>query len=307
MREAALRYLEHDLGATYDPDDLPLREAHLDGALTAFARLGVLSVDECERWRERFAAGDNEIIDPGSELGPEQSRLAERYLTELIGQVTPIRREADPRELDLAAQGRAAINALHAVGALDDQAQAQWGAKLMHARAPWLEETIDPPTDGSISVGIWVPPETEEEAAEDARRQAEWQARPRAEQTRRVILGSADRRDDLAIVAVTVHEDAVRLYFHFLEPLDAADGDSVDHFGRAVDSLSAPGLRDDTGQNYEPVGRKPAASSSGGRPGPGRRLAVTGSWLYEPAPSPAAQVFTAERARCRWTLPYHPA
>lgn len=287
-----------------DPEQRSWKQAHAEGGLVAYERLGVLSPDEASRWRERFADPCDEEIDVGSALGEDARAAAEEYLTGLVGRVTPLSRDPSPSATRRHAEFDAAIKALHEVGALDDEASSHWQVELLHAQAPWLEEPVAPPSNVGV-FAVWVPPETEQQAAEDAARATEWESRPEATKVQRVITGSPERHDDLAIVALVVHEDATSLHFHYLgEPWQLADDPLGFH--ATLESLVPPLLHDGTGRSYEPVEQTPySASSAGGAPDPPRRQAITGAWLYTPAAPADARNFTVEREGHRWQLQEH--
>ncbi len=309
MRGRAMVFLERWLEEARDPDleQRSWKQAHTEGGLLAYERLGVLSHQEASRWRERFANPCDDDIDPGSALGAEARAAAEEYLTELVGGVKPLRRDPDPAAMHINAQCDAAIRALHEVGALDDEASSRWQVELLRAQAPWLEEPVAPPDNVGV-FAVWVPPENEREAAEDAARAAEWEARPEASRVVRVMTGSPERHDELAIVALVVHEDAISLHFHYIgEPwqLDQAADDPLG-FHDTLESLVPPLLRDGSGRSYEPVGQSPgSASGAGGTRDPARRQAITGAWLYTPTAPTNARSFTAERDGHSWQLQEH--
>jgi hypothetical protein len=162
------------------------------------------------------------------------------------------------------------------------------------------------PSGCGVAYAIEIPPESEEEAAEDAAVQAGWEARPKAETIGRVVAGSPERHAGLAMVAVCVHEDATSLHFHFLggpAPSEASQGRSLKACSDLVDRLEPPALRDDRGTAFEPVHPRPvSASGSGGMPDVDRRQVVTGAWLYTPAAPAEATTFIAELASERWTV-----
>jgi hypothetical protein len=208
-------------------------------------------------------------------------------------------------EFTVQAECASAIDTLHAVGALDEGEHADWHARLLAAEAPWLDDPA-PPSGCDVAYAIEIPPETEEEAAEDAAAQPAWEARPKAETMRRVVIGSRERHAGLAMVAVCVHEDATSLHFHFLggsAPSETSQGRSLREFSDLVDRLEAPSLRDDRGTSYDPVDPRPvSASGAGGMPDDDRRQVVTGAWLYTPAAPAEATAFFAERGAECWTL-----
>jgi hypothetical protein len=308
MRAAALRYLERGL-RTIDDCDAEYRRpavATVDGAVLAFERIGLLSSEEAARWRARFAdaaAGRGIEVEPP--LSDDARAAGADYLAGLLARVAPFRRRPDADEITIQEECASAIETLHAVGALDEGEHADWDTRLLAAEAPWLDEP-PPPSTGDVAYAIEIPPETEEEAAEDAADQAAWEARPKAEVMRRVVIGSPERHAGLAMVAVCVHEDATSLHFHFLggtAPSDAAHGRSLKAFSDLVDRLEPPTLRDDRGTAYEPVHPRPvSASGSGGIPGEERRVVVTGAWLYTPAAPADATTFIAQLAAECWTL-----
>jgi hypothetical protein len=123
---------------------------------------------------------------------------------------------------------------------------------------------------------------------------------------RRVVIGSPERHAGLAMVALTVHEDATSLHFHFLggyAPPETSQGRSLKAFSDLVDGLEPPTLRDDRGTAYEPVDPRPnSASGAGGMPNGDRRQVVAGAWLYTPAAPADATTFFAEQETEGWTL-----
>jgi len=305
MRQAAMEHLESWLVDARDPD-LEQRRwklAYADGGITAYERLGILSPVEAARWRERFAREDSEGVDSAT-LGPGARVAAERYVADLVGRVTPLRRTPGSGSGQAVAECQTAIDALHAVGALGEHGYASWRARLLAAQAPWLDHPTSPPPPNAL-FAISVPPENAEQAAEDAAYAAAWAARPKAKQIRRVVIGTAERHDDLVIVAVIVHEDATSLHFHFLgEPEGSGDPrQHLDAFRKTTDGLIPPILRDNTGSKYEPVDKRPSAcNGAGGMPDPNRRQAISGSWLYTPAAPTDADAFVAQRDGHHWLL-----
>ena len=208
-----------------------------------------------------------------------------------------------PEERAAAAECSSAIETLHAIGALDDPEHTEWSRRLLAAEAPWVD---DPPPPGEGPWAIEIPPETPEEAAEDAAFEAAWAARPKAETTRRVLTGSAERHAGLAMIALAVHEDATSLHFHFVgeaTPADARSARSHRAFEEVLDALDPPALRDDRGTAYEPVEPRPISAGSHSS-GPDRdpRRVIIGAWLYTPAAPDDATAFEIEQAGHRWTL-----
>jgi hypothetical protein len=308
MRAAALRYLERGLRTIDDCDPEYRRPAvaPADGAVLAFERIGLLSSEEADRWRTRFAdaaAGRGNEVEPP--LSEDARAAGADHLGRLLARVPPLRRRPHADEFTVQVECATAIETLHAVGALDQREHADWDARLQAAEAPWLDEPL-PPSGGDVAYVIEIPPETEEEAAADAADQAAWEARPKSEALCRVVIGSPERHAGLAMVAVCVHEDATSLHFHFLggtTPSDALHRRSLKAFSDLVDRLEPPVLRDDRGTAYEPVDPRPvSASGSGGMPDVDRRQVVTGAWLYTPAAPADATTFIAELASERWTV-----
>jgi hypothetical protein len=308
IRDAALEHLEEHLSESRDPDPdhREGKQAYADGSVIAYERIGLLTPSEGARWRERIADRSDDAVDPGTELGPEAKPLAERYLTGVIATVKPIRREWDQHNRDTIDACNGAIDALHAVGVLDDADHGRWCVELIHAQAPWIEDPEPPPPNALWGIGGLPPPENEQQAAEDAERRAAWERRPKATEIQRVLTGSSERHGDLAIIALVVHEDATSLYFHHLGQPEGADprSDWFERSERAQASLRPPILTDDTGSTYEPVGRTPGCSFvAGGVPDPERREATTGRWLYTPAAPDDARTFSAQLDRRIWRLP----
>ena len=215
-----------------------------------------------------------------------------------------LRRNATPEERATDAECSTALEALRAVGLLDDREHTEWHRRLLAVQAPWVE---DPPLPDEGPWAISIPPETPDEAAEDAAFEAAWAARPKARTTRRVVTGSPERHAGLAMIALAVHEDATSLLFHFVgepAPADAPGPHSHGAFDEALDALAPPAFRDDRGIAYEPVEPRPISASSHSRdPDPDPRRVITGAWLYTPAASDEATTFHIEHADGRWTLP----
>jgi hypothetical protein len=161
-----------------------------------------------------------------------------RYLERLVAGVPRFRRNPTPEERAADAECSSALEALRAVGALDDREHTEWSQRLLAAQAPWLDEPTPSPGEGPWAISI--PPETPEEAAQDAAFEAAWAARPKAETTRRVVNGSPERHAGLAMIALAVHEDATSLHFHFVgepAPVDAPSPHSKRAFDDALDGL----------------------------------------------------------------------
>jgi hypothetical protein len=308
MRDAAVAHLEWRLRQAGDPDDpyQPTREhAYVEGMLLAYERIGVLSSSEADRWRARLAEAATEWdAEPEPPL-PEAVRAAgARYLERLVAGAPRLRRNSTPEERAADAECSSALEALRAVGLLDDREHTDWNRRLLAVQAPWVDDP-PPPDEGPWVISI--PPETPEEAAEDAAFEAAWAARPKAETTHRVVTGSPQRHAGLAMVALAVHEDATSLHFHFVgEPatVDAPSPHSHRAFEEALDALDPPALRDDRGIAYEPVEPRPISASSHARePDPDPRRVIIGAWLYTPAASDEATTFEIEQEGGRWKLP----
>jgi hypothetical protein len=305
MRDAALAHLERLLRRASDPDNSMVESAYLEGALSAYQRIGALSSSEADRWRARFETAATE-----RDAGPEPPLLetartaATQYLERLVVEAPRLRRNPTPGERAADTECSSALEALHAVGVLDDHEQAEWTQRLLAAQAPWLDDPTPPPGEGPWAISI--PPETPEEAAEDAAFDAAWAARPKAKTTRRVVTGSPERHGGLAMIALAVHEDATSLHFHFVgerNPLDAPARHSMSSFQDALDALVPPALRDDRGVVYEPVDQHPiSASSHSTEADSDPRQVVIGTWLYTPAAPDEATSFSIEQAGGRWTL-----
>ena len=305
MREAAFAHLERLLrareGNAAARDSKPLRG---EGAIVAYERLGLLAPEEAARWRARFSGREGPGVDTSGLRG--EARVAgERYLTALVDRVPALRRDPDPAAIGRAAECATAIRALHAVGVLDADEEASWRARLLRAQAPWLGQT--PPAPTGAAQAVFVPPENEQQAAEDAAHAAAWANRPRAREVYRVIVGSPERKADLALVALVVHEDAASLHFHHLagpQSTEAHGFDALAAYSKLVDSLSPPSLCDEPGRTYEPVDQRPSsASGTGGIPNPSRRQAISGAWQYTPAAPDRVHAFRAERGKTCWDLP----
>lgn len=291
MRDAALARLEWLLRQP-DPDRPTRASAYLEGTLLAYQRIGVLSSSEADRWRVRLAGPATDWdAEPGPPL-PEAARAAGiRYLERLVAGAPRLRRQPTPDERAAGAECSSAIETLRAVGLLDEREHSEWSRRLLAAEAPWLDDP--PPGEGPCAISI--PPETPEEAAEDAAFKAAWAARPKAETTRRVVTGSPERHAGLAMIALSVHEDATSLHFHFVgEPA---------RFDDALDALAPPALRDDRGTAYEPVDPRPVSASSHSHEPDSAPQVIIGAWLYTPAAPDEAATFEIEQAGGRWTLP----
>jgi hypothetical protein len=305
MDDAPLAYLERLLRRASNPDDSPVPGAYLEGALLAYERIGALSGSETGSWRARFASAATER-DSGPEPPlPEAARAAgAQYLEQLVADAPRLRRHPTPDERAADAECSSAVEALHAVGALDDREQTEWTRRLLAVQAPWLDEPAPPPGEGPWAISI--PPETPEEAAQDAAFDAAWAARPKAETTRRVVTGSPERHGGLAMIALAVHEDATSLHFHFVgepAPVETSGRHSRRSFTDALDALVPPALRDDQGGVYEPVEQHPISASSHSPESAGdARQVVIGAWLYTPTAPDEATSFSIEQEGGRWTL-----
>jgi hypothetical protein len=263
----------------------------------------VLSSSEADRWRVRLAgAASGWDAEPEPPLEAVRAAGA-RYLERLVAGAPRLRRNPTPEERAAGAECSSAFEALRAVGVLDEREHSEWSRRLLAAQAPWIDDP--PPGEGPWAISI--PPETPGEAAEDAAFEAAWAARPKAETTRRVVTGSPERHAGLAMVALSVHEDATGLHFHFVgepAPADAPSPHSMRDFDDALDALVPPALRDDRGTAYEPVEPRPAsASSHSHEPESDPWRVIIGAWLYTPAAPDQATTFEIEQAGQHWTLP----
>ena len=304
MRGAAIAHLERLLNAR--GGNAAARDSKADGAegaIVAYERLGLLTPREAARWRARFRVQTEPGLDT-SGFADDARLAAERHLTELLDKVPALRRDPDPDASARATECSTAIRALHAVGVLDAAADASWQARLLRAQAPWLDQPPHAAARGPQAV--FVPPENEQQAAEDAARAAAWAARPKAREVRRVIVGSPVRQDDLAVVALVVHEDATSLHFHYLggpQPSDPNGFASLDAFSEVLDSLTPPALHDESGRAYEPVDQRPnSAIGTGGIPDPSRRQGISGAWQYTPAAPDQVDAFQVDRGDAHWEL-----
>jgi hypothetical protein len=305
MPDAPLAHLERLLRRASDPHGSPVEGPYLAGALLAYQRIGALSSSEADRWRARFAGAATERDARPEPPLPEAARAAGvQYLERVVATAPVLRRDPTPAERAADTAASSALEALHAVGVLDDPEHTEWSRRLLSAQAPWLDEPTPAPGEGPWAISI--PPETPEEAAEDAAFDAAWAARPKAETTRRVVTGSPERHAGLAMVALAVHEDAASLHFHFVgqpAPVDASGRPSTSAFQEALNVLAAPALRDDRGGIYEPVEQHPISASSQSRETDSDpRQVVIGAWLYKPAPPEEAISFSIEQGDERWTL-----
>jgi hypothetical protein len=301
MRDAALARLEWLLRQASTPDRP--EPSYLEGTLLAYQHIGVLSGSEADRWRVRLAGAATGDAEPEPPL-PETVRAAARYLERLVANVPRLRRNPTPEERAAGAECSSALETLRAVGVLDDREDSEWSRRLLAAEAPWIE---DPPPPGEGPSVISIPPETPEEAAEDAAFEAARAARPKATATRRVVTASPERHAGLAMIALATHEDATSLHFHFVgepAPADAPSPHSMRAFDDALAALVPPALRDERGTAYEPVDPHPvSASSHSSGPDSDPRLVIIGAWLYTPAAPDQATTFEIEQAGHCWTLP----
>jgi hypothetical protein len=212
MRHAALAHLERLLRQTGDPDDpyQPTREhAYVEGMLLAYERIGVLSSSEADRWRVRLAGAATEWgAEPEPPLPDAVRTAGARYLERLVAGAPRLRRNSTPEERAADAECSSALEALRAVGLLDDREHTEWNRRLFAVQAPWVD---DPPPPGEGPWVISIPPETPEEAAEDAAFEAAWAARPKADTTHRVITGSPERHAGLAMIALAVRTARIRI------------------------------------------------------------------------------------------------
>jgi hypothetical protein len=303
MRDAALARLEFLLRQASGPDRP--EPAYVEGTLLAYQRIGVLASGEADRWRVRLAGAAGEWdAEPEPPLPETVRAAAARYLERLVAGAPRLRRNPTPEERAAGAECSSAIEALHALGVLDDREHTEWSRRLLAAEAPWID---DPPPPGEGPWVISIPPETPVEAAEDAAFEAAWAARPKAKRMRRVVTGSPERHAGLAMIALAAHEDATSLHFHFVgEPARAGapSPNSMRAFDDALDALVPPSLRDNHGTAYGPVEARPvSASSHSSEPDSDPRLVIIGTWLYTPAPPDEAATFEIEQAGGRWTLP----
>jgi hypothetical protein len=300
-------FLERWWQETRDPSprQRAWKQRHALAGVLAYEQVGLLSPEQAARWRQRLTDPGDEAIDAGAELGVGARAAAERYLGHLIEGLKPLSRNPDPEAIRGHAEANAAIETLLAVGILDLEERGSWQQASWRKKAPWRSEPFLPPA-GAIGFAIHVPPENDEQAAQDAARAAEFAARPKATTIERLIFGGPQRQDDLAIVALVVHEDATSLHFHFLgerEGHERRPRRRLDSFRRVNKRLVPPVLRDDQGQTYKPVLDRPLSSSgAGGIPDPDRREAITGQWQYTPPAPPSAREFSVQRDSVIWTL-----
>jgi hypothetical protein len=249
-----------------------LMDAAAEGSVYAYRRLGLLSRRESARWRQRF--GDPEAgIAPGSVLGAEARVAAEEDLGGLVERLTPLRRELDAASVRRNAECEWAISTLYRIGVLDERARSRWLAESWRKLAPWHPEPVQvEPWQLALPADdlIWIPPDNEQQAAEDAAaaaidaaeeaiHAAEWEM---VKQIRRVLTGSPERQDGLALTALVAHNHATSLHFHYLGSAQSQPSTSIGTFSGevpegALDPLTPPSLWDDAGQTYQPVGERP--------------------------------------------------
>jgi hypothetical protein len=303
MRDAALARLEWLLcrAIERDPDEPAWEPAYFEGTLLAYERIGVLSGSEADRWRVRLAgAAAGGDAEPEPPLPEAFRSAATQYLERLVAGAPRLRRNQTPEERARDAECSGALEALRAVGLLDEREHTEWDRRLLAMQAPWVD---DPPPPGEGPWAISIPPKTPEEAAEDAAFEAAWAARPKAKTTHRVVTGSPQRHAGFAMIALVVHEDATSLHFHFIGEPAPVDRPSRD-FEEVLDALDPPTLRDDRGIAYEPIEPRPvSASSHSSEPDSDPRRVIIGAWLYTPAAPDGPATFEIEQANQRWTLP----
>jgi hypothetical protein len=304
MRDAALARLESLLlQARYAGGPDQPASAYLEGTLLAYQRIGVLSGSEVDRWRVRLVGAATEWdADPDPPLSDGARGAGIRYLEQLVADAPRLRRNPTPEDRAAGAECSSALEALRAVGVIDEREHTEWTRRLLAAEAPWVD---DPPPPGEGPWVISIPPATPEEAAEDAAFEAAWAARPKAETMRRVVTGSSERHAGLAMIALAVHEDATSLHFHFIgepAPVDEPPR-SKRPFDDALDAHIPPALLDNRGTAYEPVEPRPfSASWHSHEPDSDARVAIIGAWLYTPAAPDEAATFEIEQAGERWKL-----
>lgn len=128
MRDAALAHVERWLRELEDSDrdqrEWKLTYAH--AAVRAYEHIGMLDSDEATRWRDRFSDDGARRPSVAGELDDSARAAGVHHLAELVERVRPLRRQPDPDNVARLTQCSVAIDALRAVGALDDDEETQW-------------------------------------------------------------------------------------------------------------------------------------------------------------------------------------
>jgi hypothetical protein len=275
-----------------------------EAALTTLDRLDRLPQPELDAWR---AALDGEL--PPDASGTREA--AERHLAALLDGVGPVRRDAGEEDRAAALAFSGALRALSRTGVLDEAASSRWWRDLQARQTPWLEpEELDDLAEaartGSL-IAIAVPPETPEEADEDAdwEREAELLLR-RGEVVETRGAEAVRRVDGVAIVAVTLRTESVEVLFHAVGGASAGSGvqQRMEAFHQLVDGLHAPALSDEAGGTYAPASKTPIdAHGAGGMPDQDRPQVVTGRWRFLPAPAPDAGTLVVRLRGVEWRFP----
>ena len=252
---AAIAHLARCLQSAREERHLdPVGPRWVEGSLLAYEQLAILSPDEAARWRDRLADPDPASLD-------EDAR----------GWAERVRPDAERylARLD-GAERRGAIDALAAVGVAEPEPRSRGGSSF---------------AGGGGSSGFGDADEDDLDSPLEA-------LEPRT--VERVVTGSTDRHDGLALVAVVVHEVSTTLHFHYTGAGLALRG--AERFDELLERFAPPALRDDGGRDYLPVEEQPIGLS-------GSDAALQGEWIYTPAAPDRARTFTAERGGHRWVLP----
>jgi hypothetical protein len=278
-----------------DPDQQRWKTLYLEAMIEAAGRTGLLETDELARWRT--------VTDHDSWPSPAADPLrVDAHLEALFAQLTRLRREPDPQALAAGARFRNALTTLHRSGAISDEDHAGWHARALHVHAPWLDDG-DLRTIAGMSgaVAIAIPPNTEEEALQDAAALARPEPPTDTTLVRVHPARSIERHGGTAITALVLRSGCFDVHFHHVGGPhgDTAVRDHPAAFRAALENVPPPAVSDDRGTPYEPVSVGPkSAQGVGGGPDPQRLLVITGAWRYQPAvPLEAASLTFAARGR----------
>jgi hypothetical protein len=171
-----------------------------------------------------------------------------------------MRREPDRAGLEASHRFRGALDALAAAGLLAEETSAEWRGRGLAAEAPWLGDphAVSPHGDG-VAYAIAIPPETPEEAADDARAMEEVERVARSGDIREVLVVQLpDRHEGLAVTAIVTRTASVDVHFHHVGPPQRDGGTGfaqLEAFRAVVDALAPPALTDDAGTVYEAAAR----------------------------------------------------
>lgn len=273
---------------------------YVDGMLAATEAFGLLETDELVAFREIAAAGS---VPPA--VGDRA--VAEAQLETLKAELRPMRRDPDPDGLQAAQRFHGALEALTAAGLLSPEAGADWHGRALGAEAPWLDDPHGITSQAGFAYAIAIPPETPEEAADDALAMEQIERMSHSGDIREVLVSPRPARvEGLAITAVISRTESVDLHFHHVGPPQgelSTGFANLEAFRSMVDALTPPALRDDVGTVYEPAGSRPVSSTgTGGMPDPQRPQVIKGHWRYFPAPPENATSFAVTQGDGHWSL-----